>query len=78
MAMASYDEVIQHYSRFARDFSDAPETSEALFLIARAYEEKGDGARAGALYRKVLSLPGVSSEVVKKARKALRGLEERV
>ncbi|ADN01683.1 cyclic nucleotide-binding domain-containing protein [Spirochaeta thermophila] len=78
MAMARYDEVIQHYSRFARDFSDAPETSEALFLIARAYEEKGDGARAGALYRKVLSLPGVSSEVVKKARKALRGLEERV
>jgi hypothetical protein len=47
--------------------------------VARSYEEKGDKAKAGGLYKKIISMGTEDDPVVRKVKKALRAMEgERV
>jgi len=50
---------------------------DALFFVARSYEEKGDKARAGGLFKKIISMGTEDDPVVRKTKKALRALEEK-
>lgn len=72
--LKQYDACIKGFTIILQKAPKHPDLREALFLIGRSNEEKGDKARAGALYKKILSL-GEDDPVARKARKALRTME---
>ena len=69
-----YDGCIRTFTQIVQKAPKHPDLREALFYIGRSYEAKGDQARAGGLYKKILSL-GEDDPVARKARKALRAME---
>jgi TolA-binding protein len=73
--LKQYDATIKSFTAIVQKFPKHPDLKEALFLIGRSYEEKGDAAKAGGLYKKIMTLAPEDDAVVRKARKALKALE---
>ena len=73
--LKQYDQSIRSFSGIVQKFPKHPEIKDALFFVARAYEEKGDKARAGGLFKKIISMGTDDDPVVRKVKKALRALE---
>ena len=59
----------------SQKFPKHPEMKDALFFVGRSYEEKGDKAKAGGLYKKIISMGTEDDPVIRKVKKALRALE---
>jgi TolA-binding protein len=72
--LKQHDACIKGFTAIIQKSPKHPDLREALFFIGRSYEEKGDKARAGSLYKKILSM-GEDDPVARKARKALRTME---
>jgi TolA-binding protein len=72
--LQQYDGCIKGFTAIIQKTPKHPDLREAIFFIGRSYEEKGDKARAGSLYKKILSM-GEDDPVARKARKALRTME---
>jgi CRP-like cAMP-binding protein len=72
--LKQYEGCIKGFTAIIQKAPKHPELREAIFFIGRSYEEKGDQARAGSLYKKILSM-GEDDPVARKARKALRTME---
>jgi CRP-like cAMP-binding protein len=72
--LKQYDACIKGFTAIIQKAPKHPDLREAIFFIGRSYEEKGDQARAGSLYKKILSM-GEDDPVARKARKALRTME---
>jgi CRP-like cAMP-binding protein/predicted negative regulator of RcsB-dependent stress response len=72
--LKQYDPCIKGFTAIIQKAPKHPDLREAIFFIGRSYEEKGDQARAGSLYKKILSM-GEDDPVARKARKALRTME---
>jgi TolA-binding protein len=72
--LKQYDGCIKGFTAIVQRAPKHPDLREALFFIGRSYEEKGDKARAGSLYKKILSM-GEDDPVARRARKALRTME---
>ena len=75
--LKQYDNCIKSFSVIVQKFPKHPEMKDALFFVARSYEEKGDKARAGGLFKKIISMGTEDDPVVRKVKKALRALEEK-
>ncbi len=73
--LKQYDTCIQSFTAIIQKFPKHPELKEAIFFIGRCYEEKGDPAKAGGLYKKVMTMAPEDDSVVRKARKALKAME---
>ena len=73
--LKQYDQSIRSFSGIVQKFPKHPEIKDALFFVARSYEEKGDKARAGGLFKKIISMGTDDDPVVRKVKKALRALE---
>ncbi len=73
--LKQYDNCIKSVTAIAQKFPKHPELKEALFFVGRSYEEKGEKAKAGSLYKKIVSMGPEDDPVVRKVRKALRALE---
>jgi CRP-like cAMP-binding protein len=73
--LKQYDSCIKSFSGIVQKFPKHPEMKDALFFVARSYEEKGDKAKAGGLYKKIISMGTDDDPVVRKVKKALRVLE---
>jgi TolA-binding protein len=73
--LKQYDTCIKSFTAIAQKFPKHPELKDALFFVGRSYEEKGDKARAGGLYKKIISMGPEDDAVVRKVKKALRTLE---
>lgn len=72
--LQQYDGCIRGFTAIVQKAPKHPDLREALFFIGRSYEAKGDQARAGGLYKKIMSM-GEDDPVARKARKALRAME---
>lgn len=72
--LKQHDACIKGFTAIIQKAPKHPDLREAIFFIGRSYEEKGDPARAGSLYKKILSM-GEDDPVARKARKALRTME---
>lgn len=72
--LKQHDACIKGFTAIIQKTPKHPDLREALYYIGRSYEEKGDKARAGSLYKKILSM-GEDDPVARKARKALRTME---
>ena len=73
--LKQYDNCIRSFTAIAQKFPKHPELKDALFFVGRSYEEKGEKAKAGSLYKKIISMGPEDDPVVRKVRKALRALE---
>ena len=73
--LKQYDSCIKSLTAIVQKFPKHPELKDALLLIGRAYEEKGDTARAAGLYKKIIAMGPEDDPVIRKVRKALRALE---
>ena len=73
--LKQYDNCIKSFTAIAQKFPKHPELKDALFFVGRSYEEKGDKAKAGGLFKKIISMGPEDDAVVRKVRKALRALE---
>jgi TolA-binding protein len=73
--LKQYDNCIKSFTAIAQKFPKHPELKDALFFVGRSYEEKGEKARAGSLYKKIISMGPEDDPVVRKVRKALRSME---
>jgi TolA-binding protein len=73
--LKQYDNCVKSFSAIVQKFPKHPEMKDALFFVARSYEEKGDKAKAGGLYKKIISMGPEDDPVVRKVKKALRALE---
>jgi TolA-binding protein len=73
--LKQYDSCIKSFSAIVQKFPKHPEMKDALFFVGRSYEEKGDKARAGGLFKKIISMGTEDDPVVRKVKKALRALE---
>jgi len=73
--LKQYDNCIRTFSSIVQRFPKHPDMKDALFFVARSYEEKGDKAKAGGLYKKIVSMGSEDDPVARKAKKALRALE---
>ena len=73
--LKQYDSCIKSFTGIAQKFPKHPELKDALFFVGRSYEEKGDKARAGGLFKKIITMGTEDDPVVRKVKKALRALE---
>jgi TolA-binding protein len=73
--LKQYDACVRSFSSIVQKFPKHPDLREALFYVARSYEEKGDAAKAGGLYKKITTMAGDDDPVVRRARKALKAME---
>ena len=73
--LKQYDSSIKSFSAIVQKFPKHPEMKEALFFVGRSYEEKGDKAKAGGLYKKIITMGTDDDPVIRKVKKALRTLE---
>ena len=73
--LKQYDSCIKSFTAVVQKFPKHPDMKDALFFVARSYEEKGDKIRAGGLFKKILSMGTEDDPVIRKVKKALRALE---
>ncbi len=73
--LKQYDNCIKSFTAIVQKSPKHPEMKDALFFVGKSYEEKGDTAKAGGFYKKIISLGSEDDAVVRKAKKALRGVE---
>jgi TolA-binding protein len=73
--LKQYDNCVRSFSAIVQKFPKHPDLREALLFVARSYEEKGDAAKAGGLYKKITTMAGDDDPIVRKARKALKAME---
>ncbi len=73
--LKQFDSCIRGFTAIVQKFPKHPEMKDALFFVGRSYEEKGEKAKAGGLFKKILTMGTDEDPVVRKAKKALRALE---
>jgi TolA-binding protein len=73
--LKQFDNCIKSFTAIVQKFPKHPEMKDALFFVGRSYEEKGDKAKAGGFYKKIISIGTEDDPVVRKVKKALRALE---
>jgi TolA-binding protein len=73
--LKQFDSCIKSFTAIVQKFPKHPEMKDALYFVARSYEEKGDKARAGGLFKKILAMGTEDDPVIRKVKKALRALE---
>jgi CRP-like cAMP-binding protein len=73
-----YDNCIKSFSAIVQKFPKHPEMKDALFFVARSYDEKGERAKALGLMKKIITMGADDDPVVRKVKKAMRAMEEKV
>ncbi len=73
--LKQFDSCIKSFTAIVQKFPKHPEMKDALFFVARSYEEKGDAAKAGGLFKKILTMGTDEDPVIRKVKKALRALQ---
>jgi len=73
--LRQFDSCIKSFTTIVQKFPKHPEMKDALFFVARSYEEKGEKAKAAGLFKKILSMGTEDDPVIRKVKKALRTLE---
>lgn len=73
--LKQYDSCIKSFITVVQKFPKHPDMKDALFFVARSYEEKGDKLKAAGLFKKILTMGTEDDPVIRKVKKALRVLE---
>lgn len=74
--LKKYDDAIRHFTGLIQKYPKHPDIKEALFLIGKSYEGKGDKPWAKNFYDKVISMSQEDEPTAMRAKKALQALTE--
>lgn len=72
--LKKHDEAIRHFTGLIQKYPKHPDIKEALFLIGKAYEGKGDKPWAKNFYEKVMSMCQEDEPTAIRAKKALQAI----
>ena len=67
---------VKHFTVMIQQYPKHPEIPDTLFYVGKCYEEQGDTKKAANFYKKILNMAGQDAAVHRKARKALRKIED--
>ena len=75
-SLENYDACIKHYTAMIQKYPKHPDIPDTLYYVGKCYEEKGDTAKAANFYKKILNMASQDSSIHRKARKALKKVED--
>ncbi len=75
--LKQFDNCIKGFTSIVQKFPKHPDLREAIYFVGRSWEEKGDPAKAGGLYKKIVTMAPEDDPIVRRAKKALKALEEK-
>lgn len=70
-----WDHCIKQFTIMIQKYPKHPDLIEGLFYVGECYNQKGDMAKAGGFFKKILTIATDDSPVYRKAKKALIALE---
>ncbi len=73
--LQNYDVCIKHYTSLIQKYPKHPDLIDALYYVGKSYEGAGNTDKAGGFFKKVISMARDEAPIMRKAKKALKGLE---
>jgi len=77
LGLEAYEKCIQHYTQMIKRYPTHPDLRDALIYVGSCHEKLGNSQKAGGFYKKVLSMASENEVVYRKAKRALRQIEEK-
>ncbi len=74
-SLKQFEACIKHFTGLIQRYPKIPELPDALYYVGQSYQEKGDTARAGGFYKKIMSMSGAGEALLRKVRRAIKALE---
>jgi TolA-binding protein len=74
--LQKYEICIKHFTSLIQKYPKHPDLIDSLFYVGKSYEEMGNSDKAKGFYNKVISMGKDEAPIMRKAKKALKGLEE--
>lgn len=69
-----YELCIKHFTSLIQKYPKHPDLIDALFYVGKSYEEMGTTDKASGFFKKVISMAKDEAPIMRKAKKALKGL----
>jgi len=77
LGLEDFERCIQHYTQMIKRYPTHPDLRDALIYVGQCHEKLGNNQKAVGFYKKVLSMASENEVVYRKARRALRQIEEK-
>ncbi|HHE65553.1 MAG TPA: tetratricopeptide repeat protein, partial [Bacteroidetes bacterium] len=74
--LQKYELCIKHFTSLIQKYPNHPDLIDSLFYVGKSNEEMGNIDKAAGFFKKVISMAKPEAPIMRKAKKALRGLEE--
>lgn len=75
--LKKYDECLRHFTTLAKKYPKSPDIPEFLLYLGLAFEKKNDIVKATGFFNKVISITEEGTDISRKAKKALKNLENK-
>ena len=72
-----YEQCIKHFTMIIQKYPKHPDLIDALFYVGSCYDKNGDKVKAKSFYIKILSMASEDMPVHRKAKKAIKNLEDK-
>ncbi|HDQ14869.1 MAG TPA: cyclic nucleotide-binding domain-containing protein [Sediminispirochaeta sp.] len=77
LGLEKYQECIQHFSQMIKHYPKHPDLRDALIYVGQCNEKLGENERAKSFYKKVIAMSSENEVVYRKAKRALRQVEDK-
>jgi len=77
LGLDEYEQCIQHYTQMIKRYPTHPDLRDALIYVGTCHEKLGNVQKAVGFYRKVLTMASENEVVYRKAKRALRQIEDK-
>ncbi len=72
-----YDVCIKHFTSLIQKYPKHPDLIDALYYVGKSHEGMGNMEKAGGFFKKVISMAKDEAPIMRKAKKALKGLGDK-
>ena len=72
--LQKYDICIKHFTSLIQKYPKHPDIVDALYYVGKSYEGTGNAEKAAGFLKKVISMAKDEAPIMRKAKKALKGL----
>ncbi len=73
--LQNYNVCIKHFTSLIQKYPKHPDLIDALYYVGKSHEGSGNVDKAKGFFKKVISMARAESPIMRKAKKALKGLE---
>ncbi len=77
LGLEDYEKCVQHYTQMIKRYPTHPDLRDALIYVGQCHEKLGNSQKAASFYSKVLTMASENEVVYRKAKRALRQIEEK-